>query len=180
MRSMINVQDNEDFAYGIVVNLAGEKLYEATSAGSIAPAAVMPTEPYAWFGEHNLTSPGDGRQIREFFAPVMKDNQLAGFVRAGNFSKPTNLLNDQVSSFGLMAQPIFLLTTLSYFLIRREIKPLGRLSEKMEQASLSYGVQVLTPAYGHDLSDFIQRFDQFILRLQWISRGECCLEYTQR
>ena len=27
MRSMINVQDNEDFAYGIVVNLAGEKLY---------------------------------------------------------------------------------------------------------------------------------------------------------
>ncbi len=166
MRRLINVQDNENFAYGIVVNLTGEKLYETTAAGSIAPAAIMPTEPFAWFGEHNLTSPGDGRQIREFFAPVMKDGQLIGFVRAGYYSKLTNILSGQISSLGLMALPIFLLTTLSYFLIRREIKPLGQLSEKMEQASLSYGVQALTPTRDHDLGDFIQRFDQFIQLVQ--------------
>ena len=46
MRSLVDVQDNEDFAYGIVVNLAGEKLYEITSAGGIAPMATMPTEPF--------------------------------------------------------------------------------------------------------------------------------------
>lgn len=166
MRSLVDVQDNEDFAYGIIVNLAGKKSYEITSAGSIAPMATMPTEPYAWFGEHNVISPGDGREIREFFAPVMKDGQLFGFVRVGYYSKPNNLLSGQISSLGLMALPIFLLTTLSYYLIRREIKPLSQLSEKMEQASLSYGVQVLTPAHDHDLGDFIQRFDRFMQLIQ--------------
>jgi two-component system sensor histidine kinase VicK len=166
MRSLVDVQDNEDFAYGIIVNLAGKKSYEITSAGSIAPMATMPTEPFAWFGEHNVISPGDGREIREFFAPVMKDSQLFGFVRVGYYSKPNNLLSGQISSLGLMALPIFLLTTLSYYLIRREIKPLSQLSEKMEQASLSYGVQVLTPAHDHDLGDFIQRFDRFMQLIQ--------------
>jgi sensor histidine kinase regulating citrate/malate metabolism len=134
MRNLVNVQNNEDFAYSVVVNTNGEKLSEITSAGSIVPAAAMPTEPYAWFGEHNLISPGDGREIREFFAPLMRHGQLAGFVRAGYYSQPTKIFSSQISSFALMALPIFLLTTLSYFLIRREIKPLSQLSKKMEQA----------------------------------------------
>lgn len=166
MHSLVSVQDNEDFAYSVIVNTAGEKLSEITSAGSIAPAATMPTEPYAWFGEHNLISPGDGREIREFFAPLMKDGQLAGFIRAGYYSRPTKIFSSQISSFALMALPIFLLTTLSYFLIRREIKPLNQLSTKMEQASLSYGVQVAGSAPSQDMGDFIQRFDQFIQLVQ--------------
>ncbi len=166
MRGLVNVQGDENFAYAIVVNLAGEKLYEITSAGSITPAATMPAEPYSWFGEHNVISPGDGRQIREFFAPVMKDGQLAGFIRAGYYNQQATVMSSQISSLGLMALPIFLLTTLSYFLLRREIKPLSQLSKKLEQASLSYGVQVITPARDQDLGDFIQRFDQFIQLVQ--------------
>lgn len=166
MKSLVNVQGSEDFAYAIVVNPAGEKLYELTSAGSIAPAAAMPAQPFAWFGEHNVVSPGDGRQIREFFAPVMKDGQLAGFIRAGYYNQQTSILSNQISSLGLMALPIFLLTTLSYFLIRRETKPLSQLSKKMEQLSLSYGVQVISPGHDQDFGDFIQRFDQFIQLVQ--------------
>jgi len=166
MRSLVNVQGNENFAYAVVVNLAGVKLYETTSAGSIAPAATMPTEPYSWFDEHTVISPGDGREIREFFAPVMKDGQLAGFIRAGYYNRQATVMSNQISSLGLMALPIFLLTTLSYFLIRREIKPLSQLSNKLEQASLSYGIQVITPAHDQNLGGFIQRFDQFIQLVQ--------------
>lgn len=166
VRTLVNVQADADFAYGIVVNVAGNKLYETTSAGSIAPAATMPTEPFAWFGEHRVTSPGDGRPVREFFAPVLKDGQLAGFIRAGYYDKPAGVPLDQISGFGLMALPIFLLTALSYFLIRREIKPLGQLSEKMEQASRAYGTQLSNPAASQDMGDFIHRFDQFISLVQ--------------
>lgn len=162
MKSLVNVQGSEDFAYAIVVNPAGEKLYELTSAGSIAPAAAMPVQPFAWFGEHNVVSPGDGRQIREFFAPVMKDGQLAGFIRAGYYNQQASMLSNQVSSWGLMALPIFLLTAFSYFLIRREIKLLSQLSIKMEQTSLSYGMQVITPEHDRGFGDLIQRFDHFI------------------
>ena len=97
MRSLANVQGNENFAYAIVVNLAGAKLYEITSAGSIAPVASMPTEPHSWFGEHNVLSPGDGRQIREFFAPVMKNGQLAGFIRAGYYNRQAAVISNQIS-----------------------------------------------------------------------------------
>ncbi len=161
-RSLVNVQDNKQFAYVVVVNLAGKKLYETTSPGSIAPATTMPTEPFAWFGEHNLTSVGDSRPIREFFAPIIKEDQLAGFVRAGYYSEPTNMLGEQLSTFGLMALPIFLLTTISYFLIRREIKPLGQLSEKIEQVSLALGARVATLPGTGDMNEFIRRFDQFM------------------
>ena len=168
VRSLVNAQGNENFAYAVVVNVSGEKLYETTSAGSITPTATMPTEPYSWFGEHNVISPGDGREIREFFAPVMKDGHLAGFIRAGYYNQQATIMSNQISSLGLMALPIFLLTTLSYFLIRRETRPLGQLSKRMEEAMLSYGVQLSTPGPAHDinLADFIQRFDQFMQLVQ--------------
>ena len=166
LRSLVDVQNNQDFAYSVIVNTAGEKLNEMTSAGSIVPVANMPTEPFAWFGEHQLASPGDNRQVREFYAPLMKEGQLAGFVRTGYYSKPTNMFSNQISIFALLALPIFLLTTLSYFLIRREMKPLSQLSEKMEQTSLSYGVQAASLSSNPDLGDFIQRFDQFIQLIQ--------------
>ena len=44
IRSMVNIQGNENFAYATVVSPAGEKLYEITSAGSITPAATMPAK----------------------------------------------------------------------------------------------------------------------------------------
>jgi two-component system sensor histidine kinase VicK len=166
MRNLVNVQDNENFAYSIAVNTSGEKLNEVTSAGSIIPVAIMPKEPYAWYGEHNLKSPGDGRQIREFYAPLMKEGNLAGFVRTGYYSKPANLLSRQISIFAILALPIFLLTTLSYFLIRREIKPLTQLSEKIEQASLTYGMNASLLTNHVGLIGFVERFDQFIQLMQ--------------
>jgi PAS domain S-box-containing protein len=166
MRSLVSIQNDADFSYLVIVNRAGEKQLEIASPGSITPAAAMPTQPFAWFGEHNLLSPGDGRQIREFFAPVLNDGQLSGFVRAGYFSSGHRILGSQLSALGLMALPIFLLTTLSYVLIRREIKPLGRLGEKMESVSLSYGTRVSTSVEAEGYGEFIQRFDNFIQRVQ--------------
>ena len=166
MNNLIEVQANEGFAYVIIVNTAGEKLYENTSAGSIAPLVAMPTKPYAWFGEHNVTSPGDGRKVREFYAPIMNAGALAGFVRVGYYNMPTGMSAGEISYLGLMALPVFLLTTLSYFLIRREIRPLTKLSEKIDQASLSYGIQPVTSTNTVDLNNFIQRFDQFIQLVQ--------------
>ncbi len=166
LRNLVNVQNNENLAYIAVASPDGVILNETTSAGSIIPAATMPSEPYAWFGEHNVISPGDGRQIREFFAPIIKGGQLVGFIRAGYYIQQTNLMSNQISSLGLMALPIFLLTTLSYFLIRRETKPLGLLSKKLEQVSLSYGGQAISPMLDHNYGDFMQRFDQFIQLVQ--------------
>jgi len=80
---LASAQASDAFAYAAVVTKSGEKLYEFTSPGSIVPTASMPVEPAAWFGEHPLVSPGDGKAIREFFAPVLQKDDLVGFVRLG-------------------------------------------------------------------------------------------------
>ena len=163
---LISAQASDDFAYGLVVDQAGKWLYETTQAGRIAPSATMPAEPFAWFGDHEVTSMSDGRRIREFFAPVMKDGALAGFVRLGYYDRPASLAGAEISNLGLMALPVFLLTTLSYFLIRRELKPLERLSETVERASCDFGARPGGALHGAKLGDFIVRFDQFMQLVQ--------------
>jgi signal transduction histidine kinase len=166
MRSLVSIQDNADFSYLVLVSQAGEKLHEIVSPGSISPVAVMPREPFAWYGEHELASPGDGRRIREFFAPVLKHGQLAGFVRAGYYKNNNHLLGGQLPNVALTALPIFLLTVFSYFLIRREVKPLQALGEKMQSFSQSFSPGTAAVLHSADSGNFIQRVDGFIENVQ--------------
>jgi signal transduction histidine kinase len=166
LRSLASVQNNDSLAYLVVVSPAGDKLQELVSPGSIAPIASMPGEPFAWFGEHALVSPGDGRPIREFFAPVMRGGQLAGFVRAGYYDANEIIPGREFSLLGLMALPIFLLTTLAYLLIRRELEPLTRLGEKMNSVSRSYGGELPAGRTSSAQDEFRSRFDSFIRIVQ--------------
>ncbi len=166
LRSMASIQNSKNLSYIVIVNRAGEKVHEMVYPGGIAPAATMPTEPFAWFGEHYLASPGDGRAIREFFAPVMRDGQLAGFARAGYYNPGEDILDGQLSLLGLLALPIFLLTTLSYFLIRREIKPLSQLGAKLDSVSAAFGDGAARLPAARSQDEFMQRFDSFIRIVQ--------------
>lgn len=166
MSRLISVQANKDFAYGVVVDPDGKPLREELGAGVAIPRATMPSEPFAWFGEHTLLGPGDGRPIMEFFAPVMHDGALAGFVRVGYYQTPSGFLGNDVSNLALMALPVFLLTALSFLLIRRELRPLGQLSDKIEQAAKSYGPGTPMVAGHGELEDFVRRLDQFLQLVQ--------------
>ena len=161
MASLASAQASDAFAYAALVTKSGEKLYEFTSPGSIVPAAVMPTEPAAWFGEHPLVSPGDRKAIREFFAPVLQAGELAGFVRLGYYARlePTRIL--EISYMALMALPVLLLMAFSYFMLRKELRPLGALTKKLEHAGKHYGLELGAPRDTH-FHQLTQRFDEFV------------------
>ena len=163
---LISAQASDDFAYGLVVDPAGRELYATTQASRIAPPAGMPTAPFDWYGEHLVTSLSGGRTIREFFAPVMKAGDLAGFVRLGYYDRSSTFLSNEISSLALMALPVFLLTVLSYFVIRRELKPLERMGAQVEAAARSFGARTDAEAQPHANADFMQRFDQFMQLIQ--------------
>lgn len=156
--TLAGLKSNDAFAYGALVGTTGAKLYEVASPGSTVPAATMPSDPPAWFGEHSLVSPGDGRPIREFFGPVLKNGELAGFVRSGYYESPAHLMATMLSNLALFALPVFLLTAMSYFLIRREILPLAAIGAKFE----ALGAPVDTTRAGNalELSQFLKRFEQ--------------------
>jgi signal transduction histidine kinase len=159
--SLASAQASDAFAYAAVVSKSGEKIYEFTSPGSIVPVALMPAEPAAWFGEHPLVSPGDGKAIREFFAPVLQKDELVGFVRLGYYERlePARIL--ELSYMALMALPVLLLMAFSYFLLRNELRPLGALTKKLEDAARNHGLQLSMPRE-MEFRQVTQRFDDFV------------------
>ena len=163
--TLASVQASDAFAYGAVVTPSGGKLFEVASAGSIVPPATMPTDPPSWFGEHSLVSPGDGRKIREFFGPVLKNGDLAGFVRSGYYENPQNLQAAEISYAALLALPVFLLTAMSYFLIRREIRPLAAIGAKVEELGAAHG-QATEARTKLELRHYVRRFEQHVQSVQ--------------
>jgi PAS domain S-box-containing protein len=166
LHSLATLQNDDSLAYLVVVDSSGRKLRELASPGSIVPAATMPTEAFAWFGEHMLVSPGDRLPIREFFAPVMSNGQLTGFVRAGYFDTYKPVASHQLSLMGLMALPIFLLTTLAYLLLRREIEPLSQLGDKLNAVSRAYGADLQSADVTGGKDGLLRRFDSFVRIVQ--------------
>ncbi len=172
INTLLSVQGSEGYAYALVVGKSGERLFENASSGTIVPTAAMPaSDPSAWFGEHVLASPGDGREIREFFGPVLKDGELAGFARVGFYGSPPNAgFGGGASYVALLALPIFLFTISSYFMIRREMQPISNLSTRLDEAGRSFGaIDAGLRPYGN-LREFVERFDHFMHLVQTRAR----------
>jgi signal transduction histidine kinase len=166
LAALTGIERSDAFAYGVVVTKSGEKRFEVASPGVIVPAATMPTEPASWFGEHLLKSPGEGREIREFYGPVLNHGELKGFVRIGYYANPRFLPFDNISYIAVMALPIFLLTALSIFMIRRETQPLSRLNQRMDEMAEAYGAGEAGLGARLDYRDLAQRFDKFMQLVQ--------------
>ena len=165
-RSVLNMavgaQRSEGFAYATLVSPQGRSFADVSAPGTTVPAADLPTEPAAWFGERELRSPDDGHRILEFHGPVMDHGNLAGFVRLGYLADPPRPGLGQLSFAALLALPVFLLTPLFYGLMRLELKPLARLGEQVEQ--LTRTAQSPEPAVpnGLQLGEFVERFGRFL------------------
>jgi len=159
--SFASAQASDAFAYAALVGKSGERLYEFTAAGSIVPSASMPADPASWFGEQALLSPGDGKPIREFFAPVLQKGELVGFVRIGYYETLEAARILEISYTALMALPVLLLMAFSYYLIKQEMRPLGALTRKLEEASKAYGLQLGFPA-NLEFRQMARRFDDFV------------------
>lgn len=149
--------------YAVLVDTQGRTMADATAPGTLVPAAQLDKSPTAWFGEHVLESPGDGRRVREFFGPVLNDGDLAGFVRLGFYESSLPLSGQQVPLLGVVALPVFLLAPMFYFLMRREVRPLADLINKLDQASPG---QQLAFGMSGELREFVRRVNQFIENAQ--------------
>ena len=150
------------FAYLAITDTRGKILSEITSPGIIVPATSAPAEPSAWLGERSLTLSASGRDIHEFHAPMFNNGKIAGHVRLGYLKPGFGLNIDQIPLFATFALPIFLLTPLFYFLIRREFRPVKKVNRQLDKL-IEHGANSkleLTPS--DDLNVFMNRFNQFI------------------
>ena len=156
-------QNTSALAYLAIVDSAGRHVEEIAGSGVIVPSAPISTDPTGWVGQRMLTMPAGGRQVTEFHAPLFDGGQMAGYVRLGYLRPGFGLSADQVAFIATFALPIFLLTPLFYFLVRREVRPLqqvsSRLDRLMDQGSLTGKVEL---AVSDELQDFMGRFNRFV------------------
>ncbi len=155
-------QSNPDFAYGVIVDRRGEPLTEVTAPGVIVPRASTGTEPTSWRGERVFEAADERRTIREFFSPVLSGGQVVAHVRVGFFEPGLGIIFEQAPFFALLALPIFLLTPLSYLLLRHEIRPLAEANARI--SSLLDGVEEspVRARTSGQVGSFVRSFNQFV------------------
>jgi len=150
-------------AYLAIEDSQGQSVEEIAGNGVIIPTAPLPTDPASWIGQRQLVMPVSNHGVIEFHAPLFNDGQLAGHIRLGYLSPDLGLKSDQLAFIATFALPIFLLTPLFYFLVRREVRPIrqvnSRLDKLMDQGALNGKVEL---AASEELQDFMGRFNRFI------------------
>ncbi len=152
---------NPDLAYGMVSDADGTPVSQVAAAGVLIPPAAPGARPSDWAGERDMRT-GDGRDVIEFYAPMLEDGVLAGQVRLGYFPPSLGPTREQVSLFATISLPIFLLTPLFYFLVRREVRPLRQANTEFRTLMERQALQPVTIEASGELGEFIARFNEFV------------------
>lgn len=161
LNSLFVYHDNPDFAYAAVTAPGGASLAEVAQGGATVAPLALPTGTASLFGERTVAAGGGARAVREFYGPVFDGGVLKGFVRVGYFLPASLLTIKDLPFFALLALAMFLLVPLAYFLMRRELAPLGAISSQLGQvlANTSAGAAPATvPRDVRDLAEQLQHY----------------------
>lgn len=164
LQTVLQMNRSAELSYGVIVDARGATLSEATTPGTLVPAATLAADAGPGFGERRLVSPGDGRTIREFYGPVLEQGEIAGYVRLGYFDVSAAAIGlEQLSFAALLALPVFLFAALFHFLVKREMRPLRELGERLCQLSGGGPAGCNdAPVVAGDLRELVGRFARFI------------------
>jgi signal transduction histidine kinase len=154
------IKDRSAFSYLAIVDANNRLLSEITMSDVLVPSAPLPADPASWLGERVLQQDGSGREITEFHAPLLDDGVLAGHIRLGYLKSGIGI--EQLPFLATLALPIFMLTPLFYFLIRREVRPLQKVNSRLDQLVEQGSLNKVEIAATGELKDFMGRFNGFI------------------
>ena len=155
-------QNNPDFAYGAVIDLAGVLSKEVTRPGVIVPPDDLSMEPFDWQGQRILQASNSAQAYLESYAPVFESGQHMGFVRLGYFKPDMRFSLYDLPFLATLLLPIFLLVPLFYFMLRQEIKPLKNISERFGELADQAGIHQVELQPSRALSDFMAQFSGYI------------------
>ncbi|MBT8444279.1 MAG: PAS domain-containing protein [Gammaproteobacteria bacterium] len=154
-------QDEDEFAYAIVVGQTGEIL-NGVSAPSIQIEGInRDVAQGSWSGERKTYLPGSNREALEFFSPIVEGGDVLGTVRVGYYAPTLGLTSEQVPFIATMALTIFLLTPLFYFSVRRETRPIKVANEEIASRIDEGQISSCTVEASGELKEFIERFNKF-------------------
>jgi signal transduction histidine kinase len=164
LHTLLVFNRNADFAYGAVTAQDGQPLVEVANPGLIVPATPLPAATASLFGERVLDIPYLNKKVREFYGPVMKDGRVTAFLRIAYFEPQVLVAWKDLSFLALLALPTFLLVPLIYLVIRREMRPLGELRQRLHVLHLATekGRSKESPVEALDVSGFAGTVSRYV------------------
>ena len=151
----------DDLAYAVLVSAQGQPIQQVVSPGVLVPETQLPEQPSQWLGQRNIESPRSG-DIIEFYAPILAGPHLKGYIRLGYRQPRLIPAFSQWSFAASLALPIFLLTPLFYFLMRREIKPMIAAQQALNRQLESGSLQQLEISAGGEVGEFIKNLNSYV------------------
>lgn len=163
-RNSLNIlyrsQVGSSLAYAVVFNKQGKLLSQVAADGVVVPQTTIGQEPSSWNGERHVEL-GDGKRATEFYSPVLENGNFYGSARVAYFEPELVPSMESIPLLASLALPIFLLTPMFYFLMRRQIKPLRETQEIIaRQMTAGAGTKVELEASG-EMSEFIENFNHY-------------------
>jgi len=162
LQALSKGQSNQDFAYSVLVNKDGITTSEVTAPGVIVPNQVIPDEPAAWLGQHQLVAHNNEDQYIESYAPVFQDGKHRGFIRLGYFQPRLSFDYKQMPFLSMLTLPIFLLTPLFLLVLRRDLKPLRKMDNNIQEIMDGGDIRRVELEAGGELSEFMRRFNEYV------------------
>jgi len=133
LNALFAYQDNGDLAYAAITDAKGRTLADVAGRGTFVPAAALPADAAATFGQRTLPGKDGARGLVEFYGPLADRSQGQAFVRIGLYQPGYAVLARDVSFLALLALMMFLLVPLIYIVIKREMAPLDALGRQLRQ-----------------------------------------------
>jgi PAS domain S-box-containing protein len=155
-------QSNPDFAYAVIADVDGRVLAQVAARDVIVPPAEVPEAPAAWNAERLLPGEVNGRRVREFISPVIAKGERVAHVRIGFLDPGMPTYLEHASLLGMMALPIFLLTPLAYFLIRRGVRPLAAACAELNELVQGQQFDTVKIEATGEVGEFIRGFNRFM------------------
>jgi len=152
---------DSDFAYAVVVTAEGNPLADVVAPGVVVPVAAAGKDPSGWLLDRTVSIGVNARQAIEFRAPILEQGEWVAEVRIAFFEPSLVPGYAQLPFLATLALPIFLLAPLFYWLLKREIRPLMKVSRQLEEAVLSEEFHKVDVQASGALAEFMDRFNRF-------------------
>lgn len=155
-------QNNPDFLYVIVFDRQGNVLKKISKTGYSLPDTVLVLEKPPINKAASLINPVTKHEILEFYAPLMSNTQLSGYIRLG-LAKPGFSFNKSVLLFmSISAGLSILLAALFYFLMYQKVKPVLMMRKTIKNVTTNSNFRQKKPENSGDVPGIIEEFDNFI------------------
>jgi len=121
------------FAYLIIRDTEDKVQAKIIKPEITIPAFYLAKDPSGWHAKRFIDEPENKRPIHELSAPVLAKGELIGSIALGVFAPGFRGVFNSYRFLAILILPVMLLAAFLYFIVKRELRPVGTLNHLLQK-----------------------------------------------